>query len=243
MALGLAFIYVPLAVVVINSFNASTVFAWPPQELHDALVDAACCSNPGVRDAVSTSVKVGLVATADRAGARRAARVRAEPLRVLRPADLSLLVILPIALPGIVTALALCVPRSARILGVELSIWTVAVAHATFCIVVIFNNVIARLRRMGTSLEEASMDLGADTFTTFRLVTLPDCCAGRFFAGALLAFGLVVRRDRGDAVHRAAGRHDAADLDLPEPVPAEPGPGRQRRRGAAWSSCRSSRST
>ena len=101
---------------------------------------------------------------------------------------MSLLVILPIALPGIVTALAF---RTAfrTILGVELSLWTVAVSHATFCIVVVFNNVIARLRRMGTTPEEASMDLGADTFTTFRLVTLP-LLRGALLAGALLAFGL-----------------------------------------------------
>ena len=75
------------------------------------------------------------------------------------------------------------------ILGIELSIWTVAISHATFCIVVVFNNVIARLRRMGTTPEEASMDLGADTFTTFRLVTLP-LLRGALLAGALLAFGL-----------------------------------------------------
>ena len=96
--------------------------------------------------------------------------------------------ILPIALPGIVTALAF---RTAfrSVLGIELSIWTVAISHATFCIVVIYNNVIARLRRMGTSPEEASMDLGADSFTTFRLVTFP-LLRGAFLAGALLAFGL-----------------------------------------------------
>jgi putative spermidine/putrescine transport system permease protein len=101
---------------------------------------------------------------------------------------LSLLVILPIALPGIVTALAL---RTAfrEVLGVELSIWTVVVAHATFCIVVVYNNVTARLRRLGTSLEEASRDLGADGITTFRLVTVP-MLRGAFLAGAILAFGL-----------------------------------------------------
>ena len=96
--------------------------------------------------------------------------------------------ILPIALPGIVTALAL---RTAfrEILGIDLSLWTIVVAHATFCIVVVYNNVIARLRRLGTSLEEASMDLGADALTTFRLVTFP-MLRGALFAGALLAFGL-----------------------------------------------------
>jgi len=101
---------------------------------------------------------------------------------------LTLLVILPIALPGIVTALPL---RTAfrEILGAELSIWTVVIAHATFCIVVVYNNVTARLRRLGTSLEEVSRDLGADGFTTFRLVTFP-MLPGAFFAGGILAFGL-----------------------------------------------------
>lgn len=75
------------------------------------------------------------------------------------------------------------------ILGTELSIWTVVIAHATFCMVVVYNSAIARLRRMGTTPEEASMDLGADTFTTFRLVTFP-LLRGAMLAGGLLAFGL-----------------------------------------------------
>ena len=75
------------------------------------------------------------------------------------------------------------------VLGVELSIWTVAVSHATFCIVVVYNNVTARLRRTGTSPQEASMDLGADSFMTFRLVTFP-LLRGAMLGGALLAFGL-----------------------------------------------------
>ena len=144
---------------------------------------------------------------------------------------LSLLVILPIALPGIVTALAL---RTAfrEILGIDLSIWTIVVAHATFCIVVVYNNVIARLRRLGTSLEEASRDLGADGFTTFRLVTFP-MLRGAFFAGGHARVRAVVRRDRGDPVHRTRRGHHAADLDLPEPVPPQPGADRQRRGGRA----------
>ena len=63
------------------------------------------------------------------------------------------------------------------------------IGHATFCIVVVYNNVLARLRRTGRSLEEASADLGADTFQTFRLVTLPTVRSA-LFAGGLLAFAL-----------------------------------------------------
>ena len=101
---------------------------------------------------------------------------------------ISLLVILPIALPGIVTGIAL--NNAFRTgLGVQLSILTLIIAHATFCIVTVFNNVIARLRRLGTSLEDASSDLGAGIWTTFRLVTFPQLRSA-LFAGGLLAFAL-----------------------------------------------------
>jgi putative spermidine/putrescine transport system permease protein len=187
MTLGLVFIYVPLAVVVINSFNASTVFAWPPQRF-TVHWWADVWSNTGVREAIWTSVKVGAIATAFALVLGALLAFALSRYRFFGRQTLSLLVILPIALPGIVTALAL---RTAfrTILGIELSIWTVVIAHATFCIVVVYNNVIARLRRLGTSLEEASMDLGADIFTTFRLITLPSL-RGAFLAGGLLAFGL-----------------------------------------------------
>ena len=99
----------------------------------------------------------------------------------------SLLVILPIALPGIITGIAL---QSAFVLaGIPFGFLTVIVAHATFCIVVVHNNVLARLRRTGTSLEEASADLGAASWTTFRLITLPQLRSA-LVAGGLLAFAL-----------------------------------------------------
>ncbi|HET8718737.1 MAG TPA: ABC transporter permease subunit, partial [Nocardioidaceae bacterium] len=102
--------------------------------------------------------------------------------------QVSLLIILPIALPGIVTGIALN-NAFRTVFGWELGFLTIVVAHATFCIVTVFNNVIARLRRLGTSLEEASLDLGASTFMTFRLVTLP-MMRSALLAGALLAFAL-----------------------------------------------------
>ena len=187
MVLGLAFIYVPLGVVLINSFNASNVFGWPPVEFTTAWWSAAW-HNAGLREAFGTSVMVGLIATLIAMVLGALLAFALSRYEFFGRQTLSLLVILPIALPGIVTALAL---RTAfrEILGVELSIWTVVIAHATFCIVVVYNNVIARLRRLGTSLEEASRDLGADGFTTFRLVTFP-MLRGAFFAGGILAFGL-----------------------------------------------------
>ena len=187
MAFGLAFIYVPLAVVLVNSFNASTVFAWPPRELTTRWWESAL-HNDGVRSAVLTSIEVGLIATAVALVLGTLLAFGLGRYAFFGRHTLSLLVVLPIALPGIVTALAF---RTAfrTILGVELSIWTIVIAHATFCMVVVYNNVIARLRRMGTTGEEASMDLGADTFTTFRLVTFP-MLRGAMLAGGLLAFGL-----------------------------------------------------
>jgi len=187
MALGLTFIYVPLAVVVINSFNASKVFAWPPKEFTTHWWTEVF-GNDGVREAVLTSIEVGVIATTFALVLGTLLAFALSRYSFFGRQSLSLLVVLPIALPGIVTALAF---RTAfrTILGVELSIWTVAISHGTFCMVVVYNNVIARLRRMGSTPEEASMDLGADTFTTFRLITFP-LLRGALLAGALLAFGL-----------------------------------------------------
>src|SRR4029079_5863982 len=101
---------------------------------------------------------------------------------------ISFLVILPIALPGIVTGVALNTSFT-QILGVELSLFTIVVGHATFCIVVVYNNVVARLRRVSGNFEEASADLGATPWMPFRRVTLPSMRTA-LVAGGLLAFGL-----------------------------------------------------
>lgn len=100
---------------------------------------------------------------------------------------ISLLVVLPIALPGIVTGIAL--RSSISLLGVDFTIWTIVLGHATFCIVTVYNNVIARLRRMSGSLVEASMDLGATNWQTFRHIILPNI-ATALLAGGMLAFAL-----------------------------------------------------
>jgi putative spermidine/putrescine transport system permease protein len=187
MLFGLAFIYIPLGVVVINSFNASKVFAWPPKEFTTSWWTEVF-HNPGVRDAVGSSIEVGVVATFAALILGSLLAFALSRYDFFGRQTLSLLVILPIALPGIVTALAFNTAFN-EFLGIGLSFWTLAVSHATFCIVVVYNNVIARLRRTGVSFEEASMDLGAGTFTTFRLVTFP-MLRGALLAGAILAFGL-----------------------------------------------------
>ena len=139
----------------------------------------------------------------------------------------SLLIILPIALPGHRDRRSRSATRSSRSSASDLSVWSLVIAHATFCIVVVFNNVVARLRRLGGNIEEASMDLGATRWTTFRLVTLPNL-GSALLAGGLLAFALVVRRDRRHDLHRAAGHPDAAAVDLHQPAEPPAGAGRQR---------------
>jgi putative spermidine/putrescine transport system permease protein len=183
----LAVIYVPLLVVVISSLNPDTTFSWPPQGLTLHWWQSAW-SNSGARSAVAASARVGLLATAVALVLGTLASFALQRYSFFGRSTISLLIVLPIALPGIVTGLAL--QNAFRtILGVDLSIWTLVIAHSTFCIVVVFNNVAARLRRLGPSVEEASLDLGATRWTTFRLVTFPPLRSA-LLAGALLAFAL-----------------------------------------------------
>jgi putative spermidine/putrescine transport system permease protein len=183
----LVIIYVPLLVVLINSFNSSRTMSWPPRSFTLEWWGRAFRS-AGALEAVGTSVQVGIIATVAALILGTLISFGLQRFRFFGRDSLSLLVILPIALPGILTGIALN-NFFRTILGVPLSIWTIVIAHATFCIVVVFNNVIARLRRMGTSLEEASSDLGAGIWTTFRLVTFPQLRSA-LLAGGLLAFAL-----------------------------------------------------
>src|SRR3954447_251151 len=185
--LVLAAVYVPLALVVLNSFNVSTSFAWPPSGLTLRWWHAAAHST-GARHALLVSIEVALIATAVSLVLGTMAALALQRTRFFGRNAVSLLIVLPIALSGIVTGIALN-NAFRTIFGWELGFLTVVVAHATFCIVTVFNNVQARLRRAGGSLEEASMDLGAGTFTTFRLITFP-MMRSALLAGALLSFGL-----------------------------------------------------
>jgi putative spermidine/putrescine transport system permease protein len=182
----LAFIYVPLALVLLNSFSSSATFAWPPPglTLHWWQVGA---SNEGVRAAVLTSVQVALLATVVAVVLGTLASVALVRYEFFGREAVSLLVVLPIALPGIVTGIALNTLFTGFLGG--LTFLTLVVGHATFCIVVVVNNASARLRRMSGTLEEASTDLGATPWTTWRLVTFP-ALRGAVLAGALLAFAL-----------------------------------------------------
>jgi putative spermidine/putrescine transport system permease protein len=184
---GLIVIWFPLVLVLLNSFNADTTFGWPPSALTFEWWSRVV-TNEGALNALWTSVQAGLAATAIALVLGTMAAFALQRYRFFGRDTVSLLIILPIALPGIVTGIALN-NAFRTVLGVGLSLFTAIVAHATFCIVVVFNNVVARLRRLGGNLQEASMDLGADGFTTFRLVTFP-MLRSALLAGGLLAFAL-----------------------------------------------------
>jgi putative spermidine/putrescine transport system permease protein len=184
---GLAFIYIPLIVIVIYAFNSSDILKWPPPGLTLAWFPKAI-ENEAAREAFVTSLKAGAAATAIAIVLGSLASLAVGRHRFFGRETISFLVILPIALPGIVTGIALS-DTFTQVLGIPLSLFTVIVGHATFCIVVVYNNVVARLRRVSTSFEEASADLGAHTWQTFRFVTVPSLQTA-LVAGALLAFAL-----------------------------------------------------
>ncbi len=187
MGVGLAFIYVPLSVVVINSFNSSRTFSWPPTSFTTEWWSKAI-TNTGVRRALSWSLAAGFSATLIALLLGTSLAFAVSRYNFFGKDIISLLVVLPISLPGVVTGIALSNAFNQEI-GLSTGLLTIVIGHATFCIVVVYNNALARLRRMGTSLQEASMDLGANGITTFRLITLPNL-ASALFAGGLLAFGL-----------------------------------------------------
>jgi putative spermidine/putrescine transport system permease protein len=183
----LAFIYVPLLVVTIYAFSESRAFEWPPPGFTLEWFERAF-ENTGARDAFLYSLRAGLLATLVAIFLGTLASIAVARYRFFGRETISFLVILPIALPGIVTGIALN-STFTQVLGIDLSLFTIVVAHATFCIVVVYNNVIARLRRLSGSFEEASADLGASPWQTFRYVTLPNLRTA-LVAGALLAFAL-----------------------------------------------------
>jgi len=186
-AVVLAFIYIPLIVIAIYAFNSSNLLEWPPPGLTLHWFPDAIKSGDA-RDAFVTSLKVGAAATVVALLLGTLASLAVARHRFFGRETVSFLVILPIALPGIVTGVALS-DTFTQILGVSLGLITVIIGHATFCIVVVYNNVVARLRRSSASIDEASADLGADPWQTFRYITLPTMRTA-LVAGALLAFAL-----------------------------------------------------
>ena len=183
----MAFLYAPLIVIGIYAFNETRVQQWPPPGLTLSWFDKAF-HNHGARDALLTSVKVGLAATVIAMILGSLAAFALARFDFFGKNALSFLVVLPIALPGIVTGMALNATFT-QVLKVDLALWTIVVAHATFCIVMVFNNVVARLRRTSASIEDAAADLGATPARSFRDITFPQMRTA-LVAGALLAFAL-----------------------------------------------------
>jgi putative spermidine/putrescine transport system permease protein len=186
----LAFLYIPLVVLALYAFNKSFSQAWPPQ-LWTLKWFQQAWHDADIRPAVVGSLQAAVGATLLALTLGSLAAFAVHRFRFFGRTTVSFALVLPIALPGIVTALALssALDIGHQVFGIELSIWTIVIGHTTFCIVVVFNNVVARLRRTPTSLVEASMDLGGDGWQTFRYVTLPSISTA-LVAGGLLAFGL-----------------------------------------------------
>jgi putative spermidine/putrescine transport system permease protein len=182
----LAFIYLPLAVVIAYAFNASGTVSWPPAGFSLRWIQAAA-DNTGLQQAFLTSIAIGIGAALIAVVLGTMAAFAVARYRFFGREAVSFVVVFPIALPGIVTGMALSTTFATS--GIPLGWLSIVIGHATFCVVLVFNNVIARLRRGSRSLEEASADLGADTWQTFRHVTFP-AVRSAMLAGALLAFAL-----------------------------------------------------
>ncbi len=184
--LVLAFLFVPILIIMLYAFNTSTIQSWPPPGFTFKWFPETW-NDPEVREALLLSIRAGLIATAIALVLGTAASFAVHRFRFFGREVVSFVVVLPLALPGIITGMAL--NSFFYFNGINLSLWTIVVGHATFCIVIVYNNVIARLRRTSPSLIEASMDLGAHGWTTFRTVTFP-LLSTALVAGALLAFAL-----------------------------------------------------
>src|SRR5499425_2404083 len=185
-ALVLAFLFIPIVLIVLYAFNPSNIQTWPISgfSLHWFSV---AWHDPQVRGAFLLSVRVGLVATVLALLLGSAVAFALHKFRFFGRDAISFLLVLPIALPGIITGIAL--NSFFTFAGIRFGTLTIVIGHTTFCIVVVFNNLIARLRRMPGSLAEASMDLGARGPQTLRFVTFP-LTATALVSGALLAFAL-----------------------------------------------------
>jgi putative spermidine/putrescine transport system permease protein len=186
----LAFIYLPLFIIGLYAFNKNVTQAWPIEKYSTKWFSVAY-HDEAVREALKNSIYAAIGATAISIVLGTLASLAVARYRFFGREVITFAVILPIALPGIITGLALqaTIIDVLGPLGITFGLTTIVVGHATFCIVVIYNNVIARLRRTAGSLDEASADLGADNWQTFRYVMVPQLRTA-MLAGALLAFAL-----------------------------------------------------
>ena len=185
-ALVLLFLFVPIVLIVLYAFNRSNIESWPIAGFSVHWFSVAW-HDPQVRSAFLLSVRVGLIATALALLLGSAVAYALHKFKFFGREAISFLLVLPLALPGIITGIAL--NSFFSFTGVQFGTLTIVIGHTTFCIVLVYNNLIARLRRTPGSLAEASQDLGARGWQTLRFVTLP-LSATALVSGALLALGL-----------------------------------------------------
>jgi putative spermidine/putrescine transport system permease protein len=184
--LVLAFLFVPIVLIVLYAFNSSNIESWPISQFSLHWFSVAW-HDAQVRSAFLLSVRVGLIATVLALLLGSAVAYALYKFAFFGREAISFLLVLPLALPGIITGIAL--NSFFSFTGIQLGTLTIVIGHTTFCIVVVFNNLIARLRRTPGSLAEASMDLGGRGWQTLRFVMLP-MTATALVSGALLAFAL-----------------------------------------------------
>ena len=180
------FLWVPLLIILVYAFNTSNIQSWPIPGFTTRWFSVAW-NDQEARSALLLSLKAALCATGVALVLGTMAAVGVARFRFFGREAVSFLLVLPLALPGVITGIALS--SFYTFWGVPFSLWTIVIGHATFCVVIVYNNVIARLRRTSPSLIEASMDLGADGWQTFRFVTFPVLSTA-LISGALLAFAL-----------------------------------------------------
>lgn len=182
----LVFLYVPIAIICLYAFNASNVQSWPIAGLTTRWFGPTI-HNEDMQQALWLSLKAGALATLIALVLGSLAAFGVHRFRFFGREAVSFLLVLPIALPGIISGMAL---NSFFVFWQStFGLYTIVVGHATFCVVIVYNNVVARLRRVPGSLTEASMDLGASGWQTFRYVTFPSISTA-LVSGGLLAFAL-----------------------------------------------------
>jgi putative spermidine/putrescine transport system permease protein len=184
---GLAFMHLPILLIFVYAFTTEDKsYQWPPPGFTLKWF-AVTWGRTDVWEALALSLKVASISTVIALFLGTLCAAAVSRTKFFGREAISLLVILPIALPGIITGIAL---RSAfNLADIPFSVWTIILGHATFCVVIVYNNAVARFRRVSGSLVEASMDLGANSFQTFRYVILPNISTA-LLAGGMLAFAL-----------------------------------------------------
>jgi putative spermidine/putrescine transport system permease protein len=185
-ALVFLFLYLPLGIIVLYAFNKSTINSWPFPGFSTRWFDKLV-HDSAVKDAAWLSIRIAFFSTTLALLLGTAMAFAFARYRFFGRELVNFAVTLPIILPGVITGVALA--SFFLFTGTDLSAQTVIIGHTTFCIVLVFNNVLARLRRLSPSMEEASRDLGASGWQTFWRVTFPSIRTA-LIAGALLAFAL-----------------------------------------------------